>query len=101
MEIKRNRNTDELVVAVCGKIDTTTAPQFDEGVRPYLDGIASLVLDFAHVDYVSSAGLRVLLSLQKVMNKQGAMKLIHVNDAVGDVFEVTGFNEILTIEKGE
>ena len=63
-----------------------------------LDGVKELTLDFEKLDYISSAGLRVLLSTQKVMNKQGALKIIHVNDTIMEIFEVTGFTDILTIE---
>ena len=85
-------------VTVSGRIDTVTAPQFQDGVKPDLEGVSNLVIDFADVKYISSAGLRVLLSLQKIMNKQGTMKLINVNSTINDVFEVTGFSDILTIE---
>ena len=85
-------------MTVSGRIDTVTAPQLQDGVKPDLEGVSNLVIDFADVKYISSAGLRVLLSLQKIMNKQGAMKLINVNSTINDVFEVTGFSDILTIE---
>ena len=78
-----------------------TAPEFEAGVKPYLDGVTQLTIDFKDVNYVSSAGLRVLLSLQKKMMTQGEMKLVNVSEAVNDVFEVTGFDEILTYEMGE
>ena len=100
MNIKRKKDNSNLVVSVSGRIDTATAPTFEAGVTPYLDGITDLTLDFKDVNYVSSAGLRVLLSLQKKMMVQGEMKLIHVNETVNDVFEVTGFDEILTYEMG-
>ena len=99
MEIKRVKDGDVLRIKVSGRIDTMTAPEFEAGVKPYLEGVMSLVLDFADVGYISSAGLRVLLTLQKIMLTQGEMKLINVNDIVGDVFEITGFNEIFTYEK--
>ncbi len=98
MNIKKKKDGTTLTVTISGRIDTATAPEVDTFVSGNLDGITSLVLDFADVNYVSSAGLRVLLSLQKKMMKQGEMKLIHVNEAVNDVFEVTGFDEILTFE---
>ncbi len=101
MEIKRTKNGNELTVTVSGKIDTGTAPEFEAGVKPYLEGVTSLILDINEVDYVSSAGLRALLSLQKIMNKQGSMKLINVSSLVSDVFEVTGFSDILQYEKGD
>ena len=101
MNIKRKKENSNLIVNVNGRIDTVTAPEFEAGVKPYLDGITNLTIDFKDVNYVSSAGLRVLLSLQKKMMTQGEMKLINVSEAVNDVFEVTGFDEILTYEMGE
>ncbi len=98
MDIKKKKQSGTLTVTVSGRIDTVTAPQFQDGVKPDLEGVSNLVIDFADVKYISSAGLRVLLSLQKIMNKQGAMKLINVNSTINDVFEVTGFSDILTIE---
>ncbi|MBQ1838818.1 MAG: STAS domain-containing protein [Ruminococcus sp.] len=99
MNIKKKKTGSTLTVSVNGRIDTATAPEFDADVTQNLDGITNLILDFKDVNYVSSAGLRVLLSLQKKMMAAGEMKLIHVNEAVSDVFEVTGFDEILTFEK--
>lgn len=96
MNLKRKTEQSTMTVAVNGRIDTATAPEFEQGVKPYLDGVTELVLDFAGVNYVSSAGLRALLSLHKIMMKQGSMKLVNVNEEVCDVFEVTGFDEILT-----
>ncbi len=96
MNLKRKTDKSTMTVAVNGRIDTATAPEFEQGVKPYLDGVTELVLDFAEVNYVSSAGLRALLSLHKIMMKQGSMKLVNVNEEVCDVFEVTGFDEILT-----
>lgn len=96
MNLKRKTTNSTLSVAVSGRIDTSTAPEFEQGIKPYLDGITELILDFQDVNYVSSAGLRALLSLQKIMMARGGMKLINVNEAVCDVFEVTGFDEILT-----
>lgn len=98
MDIKKKKQSGTLTVTVSGRIDTVTAPQFQDGVKPDLEGVSNLVIDFADVKYISSAGLRVLLSLQKIMNKQGAMKLINVNSTINDVFEVTGFSDILAIE---
>ena len=101
MNIKRKKDSSNLFVTVTGRIDTVTAPEFEAGVQPYLDDITNLTIDFKEVNYVSSAGLRVLLSLQKKMMAQGEMKLVNVSEAVNDVFEVTGFDEILTYEMGE
>ena len=95
MDLKRTTDNTTMTVAVSGRIDTSTAPELEQGVKPYLDGVNDLVLDFAEVNYVSSAGLRVLLSLHKIMMKKGSMKLVNVNEEVCDVFEVTGFDEIL------
>ena len=87
-----------LTVSLEGRLDTNTAPQLDGELKAALPGVTSLILDFEKLDYVSSAGLRVLLSAQKMMTKQGEMKLINVNDTVMSVFELTGFSNILTIE---
>ena len=99
MNVKRKNNGSTMTATVSGRIDTATAPEFEQSVKPYLDGISELILDFKEVNYVSSAGLRALLSLQKLMMKQGEMKLINVNEEVCDVFEVTGFDEILTFNE--
>ena len=80
-----------------GRLDTVTAPQLDQSFRESLDGLKELTLDCEKLEYVSSAGLRVLLSAQKVMNKQGEMKLLHVCETIMEIFEVTGFKDILTI----
>ena len=101
MNIKRKKEGSNLSVTVNGRIDTATAPAVEAEVKPYLDGVTNLTIDFKDVNYVSSAGLRVLLSLQKKMMVQGEMKLINVSEAVNDVFEVTGFDEILTYEMSE
>lgn len=98
MEIKKTLNGNELLVAVEGRLDTTTAPQLEENVRSGIDGMKSLVFDFEKLEYISSAGLRVLLAMQKIMNKQGSMTIRNVNETVMEVFEVTGFVDILTIE---
>ncbi len=98
MTININKNGQEKVIEVIGRLDTTTAPQLEAILRENLDGTTSLVLDFAALQYISSAGLRVLLGTQKVMNKQGKMIVRNVNETVAEVFEVTGFVDILTIE---
>ena len=98
MEIKKTMNGNELFVSVEGRLDTTTAPQLEEDVRQDLENIKSLVFDFEKLEYISSAGLRVLLAMQKIMNKQGSMTIKNVNETVMEVFEVTGFVDILTIE---
>ena len=81
-----------------GRLDTVTAPELEQTLRESLDGVDELTLDFEKLEYISSAGLRVLLSAQKEMNRRGAMKLVHVNETVMEIFEVTGFSGILTIE---
>ncbi len=98
MTINKTKNGTNLTVAVEGRIDTVTAPEFENEVKSAIDGIDELVLDFTELNYISSAGLRVLLSLQKVMNKQGSMTVKNVNETVSDIFEVTGFSDILTIK---
>lgn len=98
MEINKTKNGSSLNVAVEGRIDTVTAPEFESDVKAELDGVTALTLDFEKVNYISSAGLRVLLSLQKIMNKQGTMTVKNVNETVNDIFEVTGFSEILNVE---
>ena len=81
-----------------GRLDTVTAPELEKELKASLDGISELTLDFEKLDYISSAGLRVLLSTQKVMTKQGKLKSVHVNETIMEIFEVTGFTDILTIE---
>ena len=98
MTIDKKLEGSALTIALEGRLDTTTSPQLEETLAASLDGVTALVFDFTKLDYLSSAGLRVLLSAQKRMNKQGTMKLVHVNDAVKEVFEITGFADFLTIE---
>ena len=97
MTITKQSNGNELKVSVAGRLDTTTAPELESGLKESLDGIENLVLDFKDLEYISSAGLRVLLTTQKIMNKQGTMTVSSVNDVVMEIFEVTGFSEILNI----
>lgn len=98
MTIEKVLNATELHISLKGRLDTTTAPQLDAELKNCLDGVKKLVLDFLALEYISSAGLRVLLSTQKVMNKQGEMIIKNVNDTITEIFEVTGFVDILTIE---
>lgn len=98
MEIIKTAQEKELNMALIGRLDTTTAPQLETELRNSLDGVEKLVLDFEKLDYISSAGLRVILSAQKAMNKQGKMIICHVNADIMEVFEITGFSDILTIE---
>ena len=98
MTIEKNLNGAELTLTLVGRLDTTTAPQLEAELKASLDGIAHLVLDMTGLDYLSSAGLRVLLGAQKQMNKQGDMVVRHVNETIAEIFDVTGFCDILTIE---
>ena len=98
MTIEKNLNGTTLSIALNGRLDTTTAPQLEAELKAALDGITNLTLDFAALDYLSSAGLRVLLATQKQMNKQGAMVVRNVNETIAEIFDVTGFSDILTIE---
>ncbi len=98
MDINKNRTEAELTVVLTGRLDTTTAPQLEQALKDELDNLDSLILDFEKLDYISSAGLRVLLATQKVMGKKGGMVIRNVNDTVIEIFEVTGFIDILTIE---
>ena len=98
MTINRKEQGNELELALSGRLDTTTAPQLESELKQSLNGITSLIMDLAELEYLSSAGLRVLLSAQKVMSKQGAMVIRNVNDTIMEVFEITGFVDILTIE---
>lgn len=101
MNMKKKKDGSTLTVCISGRIDTATSPEVSSYVSENLDGVTRLILDFKDVNYVSSAGLRVLLSLHKSMMAKDGMKLINVNEAVSDVFEVTGFDEILDFEAGE
>ncbi len=98
MTIDKILNGTELTVNVAGRLDTTTAPELEAALKESFEGVTKLVLDFASLEYLSSAGLRVLLSAQKVMNKQGEMVVRNVNETINEIFEVTGFIDILTIE---
>ena len=98
MNIEKKLNGTELFIAVTGRLDTTTAPQFEAELNQSIQGVEKVVLDFASLEYLSSAGLRVLLAAQKVMNKQGEMIIRNVNDTINEIFEITGFIDILTIE---
>ena len=97
MNINLNKNGAALNVNVSGRLDTTTAPELEKALSTQLEGIESLTLDFAELAYISSAGLRVLLALQKTMNRQGQMVVTHVNENIMEVFDVTGFVDMLTI----
>ena len=98
MTIEIKRNVEELVLQIVGRLDTTTAPTLEKTIMENMNGIKSLILDFNGLEYISSAGLRVLLSAQKKMQQIGKMKVINVCEAVMEVFEITGFADILVIE---
>lgn len=98
MTIEKNVNGKELELILSGRMDTTTAPQLEAELKKSISGIEKLVLDFKSLEYISSAGLRVILSAQKIMNKQGEMVIHNVNEIIAEVFEITGFSDILTIE---
>lgn len=98
MEIENKQNGTERTISLTGRLDTTTAPQLEAELKSCLPGTTSLIFDFEKLEYISSAGLRVLLSAQKVMNQQGKMVIHNVNSTIQEVFDVTGFSDILTIE---
>lgn len=98
MTIHNTLDGTERTIALEGRLDTTTSPELETVLNDSLDGVTALVFDFEKLDYISSAGLRVLLSAQKLMNRQGTMKILHVGEVIQEIFEVTGFSDILTIE---
>ena len=98
MNITKSMNGSTLNIALEGRLDTVTAPDLEQELKGSMDSAEALVLDFAKLDYISSAGLRVLLSAHKVMSKKGGMKVVNVNEIVNEVFDVTGFADILDIE---
>lgn len=98
LNINKTVENEKAVIRPEGRLDTVTAPELETVIKDILPGLKELTLDFEGLDYISSAGLRVLLSAQKAMNAQGQMKLCNVNETVMEIFEVTGFSDILTIE---
>ena len=98
MNITKSMNGTNLTVVLEGRLDTTTAPELEKELKDVADSVNELTLDFSKLDYISSAGLRVLLSAHKTMSKKGGMKVTHVNEIVSEVFDVTGFADILNIE---
>lgn len=98
MKITKSMNGTTLNIALEGRLDTTTAPELEKELKDSVDAANELTLDFAKLDYISSAGLRVLLSAHKAMSKKGGMRVKNVSEIVNEVFEVTGFADILTIE---
>ena len=98
MTIEKNITGNAAILKIIGRLDTTTAPELEAAIDGCAAGIQELVLDCGALEYVSSAGLRVILKAQKLMNAQGSMKLTHVNETIMEVFDITGFADILTIE---
>ncbi len=98
MTITKKQNGTNLEIALEGRLDTTTAPELEAELKNSLNGVETLTMDFDKLAYISSAGLRVLLSAHKTMSTKGGMKITHVSEIVSEVFEVTGFADILTIE---
>ncbi|MDD6488258.1 MAG: STAS domain-containing protein [Clostridia bacterium] len=98
MTIEKTITESTLCLKVIGRLDTTTAPQLESELKQNINGITELTMDFCELEYMSSAGLRVLLAAQKVMNRQGKMVVKNANDTIMEVFEITGFIDILTIE---
>jgi anti-sigma B factor antagonist len=98
MTIEIKRNAEETTIEIVGRLDTTTAPELDKTINEDITDVKNLVLNFKGLEYISSAGLRVLLGAQKKMQKIGTMKLINVREEVMEVFEMTGFADMLTIE---
>ena len=98
MTIQKTKDGTTLTIALEGRLDTTTSPQLEGELRTAVDGIKELVFDLSNLDYVSSAGLRVLLAAQKVMNRQGSMVIRSVKPEIMEIFDVTGFTDLLDIE---
>ncbi|MBQ9389636.1 MAG: STAS domain-containing protein [Synergistaceae bacterium] len=99
MLISKEANGTSLTISLDGRLDTTTAPQLEAEITGGLNGVTNLIIDMEKLVYVSSAGLRVLLKAQKTMNKQGTMTVKNVSSEIKEIFEVTGFDELLNIEK--
>ena len=98
MTIEKIAEGNQLTMVLGGRLDTTTAPMLETELKQNISGVEELVLDFAELEYLSSAGLRVLLAAQKVMNRQGSMLVRNVNETIMEIFEVTGFADVLTIQ---
>ena len=97
LNIEKTINESSLIVTLTGRLDTTTAPELEKELKASLDGVTALTIDMSALEYISSAGLRVLLSTRKTMSRQGEMKVVHVNETIMEIFEVTGFSDILNI----
>ncbi len=98
MELTKTLEGNKLTIAAEGHLNTTTAPELEKMINESVEGVTELILDFEKLEYISSAGLRVLLQTQKLMSKQGALKITHVCAEIMSVLEMTGFADILTIE---
>ena len=98
LTISKNVSGETAALSLEGRLDTVTAPELEAALKNTMEVISDLQLDFGKLDYISSAGLRVLLAAQKVMAKKGSMTVIHVNETIMEIFDVTGFSDILTIE---
>ena len=98
MNINTEINNGKLIINLEGRLDTNTAPQLEDTINQQIENITELLLNWKNLEYISSAGLRVILSAQKIMNKQGKMKIINANDNVMEVFDMTGFLDILDVE---
>lgn len=98
MTIEIKKNNQQTIIEITGRLDTTTAPTLEKTINDDIGGTTNLILDLKGLDYISSAGLRVLLGAQKKMQKIGTMKVINVTEQVMEVFEITGFADILVIE---
>ena len=99
MNIAKKLEDKKLTISIDGRLDTSTAPELDEELKASLGGIEELIMDFTGMEYISSAGLRVLLSAQKAMNAQGEMIVTGANETVMEIFDITGFSDILTIRQ--
>lgn len=98
MNIIKSANGTELTMAIVGRLDTVTAPEFEAELKASIGGVESLILDLAELEYTSSAGLRIILMAQKTMNKQGKMIVKNVNESVMEVFDITGMADFMTFE---
>lgn len=98
MKVEKNQNREEVTLLVSGRVDTTNAKQFEDEVTAKIEGVKSLILDFAELEYISSAGLRVILSIIKQMKNQGTLVIKNANEMVKEIFEVTGFSDLVDME---
>ena len=98
MNIIKNKENTTMTIAVEGRLETTTAPELEAVVKSELEGVTDLTFDVANLEYISSAGLRVILTAQKAMNKQGSMKITGANEIVREIFDITGFSSIMNLE---